>query len=318
MKTTVSGARTPDYRAILAERDYQVIAPLGSGFQGYVFKVWDVRHQEMLALKIVDSTNELADSEERIRQEFQVLKSSDRDVNLLEVFDLYQYERDNISYTWFTMELCKTTLYTRVDSLELRLRVNMAYEVLRTLAYLHNKRISHRDIKLGNLLLTDDDRLKIGDFGTAKIVRRPMQVTSADVPYLVGTVPYIAPELWRMLDENVLAPQDWFLGDQYAAGIACYQILSGGKLPGPLEPMRHERDTAEMREVARAAHERGVFSPLEVRERPSGRFPKVNAVLKRMLVTDPLQRYETMAECALAMVSALVFDGLMNPASPAT
>jgi len=303
----------PDYRKVLMANEYVVHGQLGKGLQGHVFRVRHPARQNM-ALKIVDSTSEVPEAQDRLRQEFAILKSSDSNINLLTAYDITHYDdKDNgIQYVWFTMEICKGTVFDCIENAQLNERVKMVHGLLHTLAYLHRKRISHRDIKLSNLLISEDDKLKLGDFGTAKVIRRPADQAGLGVPYLLGTTPYIAPELWKVLDERSSSLTDWFLSDEYAAGICCYQILSGGRLPPRLEACNQSGEVSQVHAAMRVAHLGGVFWPVQIPEMPKRALDQINLVLQRMLSTNPSTRYGNMTECALEMVTAFLYHGLMT------
>lgn len=97
------------------------------------------------------------------------------------------------------------------------------------------------------------------------------------------------------------------MSDMYACGLTIFEILTNGRLPPKLDLLRHgpclDRDV-------RAAHESGVWAPLEIPELPGQRLPFVDAVLKRMLSYDPGDRYSDMARCSSDYRAALVHDGL--------
>lgn len=307
----------PDYRKILAANDYVVLGQLGKGFQGHVFRVRHPDRQQM-ALKIVDSTSEVPEAHDRLRQEYDILKSSDSNINLLTAHDITYYDdkEENIQYIWFTMELCKGNLFEHIETIPLSERVKIAHGLLTTLAYLHRKRISHRDIKLLNLLLDQTGRLKLGDFGTAKVIRRPVDQAGLSKPYLFGTTPYIAPELWRLIEPQVPSTMNWFLSDEYATGICCYQILCKGKLPPRLESCLQNGDDSQAHQAMKNAHLAGVFWPVRVPEFPSKSLEQVDRVLQKMLATNPTSRYGNMTECALEMITAFIHHGLMTAGVP--
>lgn len=298
---------------LLDKNGYNFIKKLGSGYQGSVIKVFDLDWQKEAALKLVRTTPDNLEPHLRLEQEFQVLKASDPEVGLLQV---YKYGRDDCDgqvLSWFTMELCEASLKDVIAKRPLDVRVVCAWECLRGLAYLHQKGVSHRDIKPSNLLLDSNNRIKIGDFGTVKVVRRPSERRGADQLYLVGTPPYISPELWSALDrDEVPDNRVWLASDQYAAGVTCYQILSGGMLPPKLQAVlseNSEQSERTVRNLVAMTHQAGIFEPLSL---PNHSGPlNINAVLRKMMETDWRRRYPSVAECVLAFVHALFYDGLI-------
>lgn len=302
-----------DHRKVLMQNDLVVQHPLGRGYQGHVYAV---RHPDkaIIAVKIADSTSDIPEAMERNHHEFEILKSGDGSINLLTAYDnMYYLDRETgIQYHWFTMELCRGNLMEFIGNMALGERVKMAYALLNTLAYLHRKRTSHRDIKLNNLLLDESNRLRLGDFGTAKVITRPADQAGLNVPYVLGTVPYLAPELWRVLDGTATASTNWFLSDEYAAGVCCYQILCQGRLPPRLEQCVAQGESSQVHDAMRSAHLGGIFFPVRVPEYPNRGLTQVDRVLQRMLSINPQNRYGNMTECALAMVTAFINHELMT------
>lgn len=291
-----------DSRVLLRNR-YIVRRKLGRGSQGRVYEAYDRSRNSNVALKIVDDRNEDPQIHARLKLEYNTLKSADKRVRLLEVYDLREERTGSVKYTWFTMELCRSALSSLLATIPLRGRIDVARHVLSALAYLHNLNISHRDIKPANLLLTFSDELRIGDFGTVRSLNGTPVGNIVDVHYLVGTQNYMAPELWRCLEQSRLREQDLLQADQYAAGITLYQILSAGHLPPQLRGVADQVS-------ARRAHESGIVAPLEIPERPGCRFEAVDAVLRRMLCPDPDGRFSSIGRCSIELLAALVHDGL--------
>lgn len=302
-----------DHRKVLMINDLVVQRPLGSGFQGHVYAV---RHpaKSIVAVKISDSTSDIPEAMERNHHEFEILKSGDGSINLLTAYDCTHYldKETGIQYHWFTMELCRGNLLEFIDKMSLAERVKIAYALLNTLAYLHRKRTSHRDIKLNNLLLDQNNRLRLGDFGTAKVITRPADQVGLGVPYVLGTVPYFASELWKVLDGTLTGAINWFLSDEYAAGVCCYQILCRGRLPPRLEQCAALGESSQVQNAMRSAHLGGIFFPVRVPEHPGRVLTQVDRVLQRMLSINPQNRYGNMTECALAMVTAFINHELMT------
>lgn len=300
---------------LLATKGYKFVQKLGGGYHGSVLRVYDLEWQKDVALKIVRTSGENAEAHQRLHLEYEILKTSDAEVNLLQVYKYDRGKREGHFHSWFTMELCEASLNSLLPEMELKQRARCAWECLRGLAYLHQKGVSHRDIKPSNLLLDSRMRLKIGDFGTVKIVRRPPMERGIGELYLIGTVPYVAPELWATLEHNEIPGNHiWLASDQYAAGMTCYEILTGGRLPPKIEAARHENDINDIGNIAHRFRKlmkdkTEIFQPIELKYH---RGPlQVNEVLRRMLDVNWRRRFSNMPECLLAFVHALMYDGLL-------
>jgi len=159
-------------------------------------------------------------------------------------------------------------------------------QLLDGLHYAHERGVVHRDIKPANLLIADDGRLKITDFGIART--ESSNLTRANV--VIGSPGYIAPEQYtdRSVDRRV---------DVFSAGVLLYQMLSG------TTPFAGT-DEAIMYKIVYEPHQ-----PLSEVTKDAALQP-FDAVLDRALAKDPAHRYPT----ALAVRTALL--GLATEAVP--
>ncbi len=114
-------------------------------------------------------------------------------------------------------------LLAQKEILSIEESLRIISEVLAGLHYAHQHKIIHRDIKPGNIILTDDSRVKITDFGIAGIVGGCEQDTKTKQENLVGTPSYISPE---QITAEEIGP--W--SDIYSTGITLYRLTTG-KLP---------------------------------------------------------------------------------------
>ena len=153
----------------------------------------------------------------------------------------------------------------------------------------HDAGVVHRDIKPGNLLLDDRDRLAIADFGIARLAMEDQLTATGQV---LGTASYISPE--QAVGEPASAASD-----RYALAVVAFELLTGEK------PFRAEHFAAQAR-----AHVEDQ-PPLATERDPS--LPRgVDDVLDRGLAKDPAERWAS----ATAMVDAL--DRAMGSSRPAT
>jgi len=118
---------------------------------------------------------------------------------------------------------------TERGALTPRESVSVLEPVLAALAAAHRAGIVHRDVKPENVILTDDGRIKVADFGLARAVTAPISTTATNE--LLGTVAYLAPELVSHGHADARA-------DVYAAGIMLFELLTGKQPftgPDPLQ-----------------------------------------------------------------------------------
>ena len=147
--------------------------------------------------------------------------------------------------------------------------VSIMVQLLDALGHAHERRVWHRDIKPANLIITNDGRLKVADFGVARIEASEITQTFP----LMGTPGYIAPEVYRgeAVDHRA---------DVFAAGAVMYQLLTG-KPPfeGPAEKV-----------MFRVCHEDPASIAADDR---FGRWAHYDPVVMRALAKLPDQRFET-------------------------
>jgi serine/threonine protein kinase len=161
----------------------------------------------------------------------------------------------------------------------------VAREILSAVEAAHAAGIIHRDIKPGNVLLTDDNHVKVSDFGIAKTVDDMDQTLTTD---LVATPGYLAPE--RLAGEPA-SPRS----DLYSVGVLLYVALSGRR------PFEGDTPLAVMRAIERGCAE----SLSSVRPAlPSG----VIAAVERAMSRDPRLRFDSAAEMAAALASSAELD----------
>jgi serine/threonine protein kinase/Tol biopolymer transport system component len=215
---------------------YEILAPLGAGGMGEVYKAKDTRLDRFVAVKVLP---------EQLAKDPDLLTRFDREaksvaaLNHPNILALHDFERQgDVAYA--VMELLEgESLRARLAQgpLPPRKAVELAIQLARGLSAAHEKGVVHRDLKPENLWLTNDGRLKILDFGLAKQVlssEGPMQsqLATEGIPspgagstergMVLGTVGYMSPEQVR--GETVDARSDIF-----AFGAVLYEMLTGAR-----------------------------------------------------------------------------------------
>jgi serine/threonine protein kinase len=206
---------------------YEVVAQLGEGGMGVVYRALDTRLGREVALKVIgDRKLDDAGSIARFQQEARLAGALDHP-NVLAVHDVGEHEGKPFLIT----ELLEgESLGQRLASgpLAQHEALGIARQVALGLAAAHDKGILHRDLKPHNLFLTRDGRVKILDFGVAKIVSRRVECTiSKGEPSartatggVIGTPAYMSPEQVRgqQLDGR---------SDLFSLGCVLYESLAG-------------------------------------------------------------------------------------------
>jgi serine/threonine-protein kinase len=161
--------------------------------------------------------------------------------------------------------------------------VLIGVQVCRALQYAHGEGVVHRDVKSSNIMVDDAWRVKLTDFGVARVVGR----RDGDA-MIVGTPAYIAPEHVQGRDADARS-------DLYALGVVLYEALTGER------PFRGT-------DFATVLHEVVHLDPVPPRERNFAVSPALDAVVRRIMSKDPDDRYPDAGTFGDALAQALA-DG---------
>ncbi|CAI6003591.1 unnamed protein product, partial [Closterium sp. NIES-64] len=169
---------------------YELLEELGKGSYGSVYKGRDRISSELVAIKVI-SLAEGEEGFEEIRGEIEMLQQCNHP-NVVRYHGSYQGD----DFLWIVMEYCGggsvADLMNNTDSpLEEGMIAYVCRESIKGLAYLHEIGKVHRDIKGGNILLSDSGEIKLGDFGVAAQLTRTMSKRNT----FIGTPHWMAPEV---------------------------------------------------------------------------------------------------------------------------
>jgi serine/threonine-protein kinase len=259
---------------------YEVTGVLGAGGMGRVYRARDTRLGRTVALKVIAGAGAI-DLEARARfiQEAQAVAS----LNDPHICALHDVGREG-DVDFFVMEFVEgETLADRLLRGPLPLTATLEYgaQLADALARAHRQGIVHGDLKPGNVMLTKAG-VKLLDFGLARLTWTPAAAGAGDLPGMagavVGTVPYMAPELLRGLDSDART-------DVFAFGCVVYEMLTGS----------YVFDGASSSGVATAILH-GEPPPL------TSRHPRLPPALERLvsrcLAKDPDDRWQSAADLA--------------------
>ncbi|KAJ2997891.1 hypothetical protein HDV02_005076 [Globomyces sp. JEL0801] len=196
---------------------YQIISVLGKGGFGVVYRAKIKQNQTSVAIKTINKKQmKDANLTKRVANEVEIHWQL-RHQNILE---LYNYFEDS-TYVYLIMELCENgTLFQYLKErkcLSEDQSRNILNQLVNGLLYLHSNGIIHRDLKLSNLLLTENYTLKLADFGLAVKLMEPeseqktMYAFSRIINHRCGTPNYISPEIVSRLPYG-LASDVWSFG----------------------------------------------------------------------------------------------------------
>ena len=205
---------------------YEIHAPLGAGGMGEVYRATDTKLGRQVAIKILPS--EMAQDPERLAR-FQREARAVAALNHPNVVTLYSVEEaDGVHF--LTMELLEGQALDRLigsGGLPVERIVEIASALSEALSAAHEKGIVHRDLKPANVMVTNDGRVKVLDFGLAKDVgaeaSQDATLTSAgktQVGVVLGTPAYMSPEQvsGRPLDHR---------SDIFSLGVLLHEMATG-------------------------------------------------------------------------------------------
>jgi serine/threonine-protein kinase len=203
---------------------YQVVRVLGRGAMGLVYEGIDPRLNRSVAIKVI-STACIGDPELRASYSARFVQEAQAvaRLNHPHIVTLYDFGEEN-GVAYMVMELVRgeeLAAYfdmTQDFHLEFTLEdaVRMTCELLEALGYAHQHGVIHRDIKPANVMLSQDLRVKLTDFGVARMAAVNVDQTDAE---MVGTPSFMSPE---QITGQAVGPQS----DIFAVGIILYQFLT--------------------------------------------------------------------------------------------
>ena len=202
---------------------YHILEKLGEGGMAVVYKAYDTRLEREVALKIIRRNAFSPDVLDR------VLKRFDREAkslaklthpNIVPIIDYGEYE----SNPYLVMPyLPGGTLKQRLKEqgrMEWREAARLLAPVADALAYAHEMKLIHRDVKPSNILLTAQGKAMLTDFGVAKVLDEEITQDLTGTSATVGTPAYMAPE-------QVMSKTVDHRADIYSLGVVFYEMLTG-------------------------------------------------------------------------------------------
>ena len=267
---------------------YEIQSLLGAGGMGEVYRARDARLDRTVAIKVLPASFSAdRDRMQRFAQEARAAAALNHP-NILSIFDI----GDEHGAPYVVSELLEgETLRDRLKSgaLPIRKVVDYGLQMARGLAAAHEKGIVHRDLKPENLFITGDGRVKILDFGLAKLTR-PEATDSGDEPtvqvateagMVMGTVGYMSPEQVRGKSADQRS-------DLFSVGAILYEMISGkrafhGETSADTMSAILKEETPELSETARNVP------------------PGLERIVRHCLEKNPAQRFQSAGDLAFGL-----------------
>ncbi len=262
---------------------YKILEKLGEGGMGVVYKAEDSKLKREVAIKFLP--HHISANEED-KQRFEIEAQAAASLNHPNIMTIHAIEEYN-SEVFIVMEF--------IDGVELKDKIknkplsveeatNISLRIAEGLEAAHRKGIVHRDIKSQNIMITNDGRVKIMDFGLAK-VGKGSQVTQ--VGTTIGTIAYMSPEQAKGEEINHQT-------DIWSSGVVLYEMLTGEL------PFKGDYDQAI------------IYSILNENPHDLSRFenlPVIHKVLDKALEKDCKKRYSNISEMITDLKSTVVSIG---------
>jgi len=250
---------------------YEILEKLGEGGMGVVYKARDTTLDREVALKFLPES--LTPTEEDLQRFIREAQSAAalNHPNICTIYSVDEHE----GRQFITMEFIEgETLRSKIDagSLTFSKALDYARQIASALAEAHEAEITHRDIKPENIMLNSKGRIKVTDFGLAKLKHGRTITKTGDT---VGTLPYSSPEQIRGED---LGPRS----DLFSLGIVFFEMLTGAR------PFRGEHRAAMTYAIVNE-------EPASIRDELPEAPQKLLDFFDRILAKDPDERIESAA-----------------------
>ncbi|MBI2726128.1 MAG: serine/threonine protein kinase [Polaromonas sp.] len=264
---------------------YDLVRVLGKGAMGLVYEGRDPNLDRRVAIKTIKVENLSDESAAEYEVRFRTEARSAARLQHPNIVSVYDSDRDG-DIAFLVMEFIQgDDLKHHLDKGErytLEQSQRIMADLLSALDYAHRQNIVHRDIKPANLLIEPDGRVKLADFGVARIQDSGEATRTQGT--IVGTLKYMSPEQLQGRPIDARA-------DLYAAGVVLYQLLTGKR------PFDGDTDFAVIQQIVN-------HTPPAATYYNDRLPPAIDAVVARALAKSRDQRYPTAQEFSNALAAA--------------
>ena len=258
---------------------YEILAELGRGAMGIVYKARDPQIDRLVAVKTVSLLGQEPEEEKEFRLRFMNEAQAAGRLHhsgIVGVFDVGESPENRDPYIVLEYVHGETLnrILAREKKLPLERALKLAEEIADALDYAHGQGVIHRDVKPANILITQDGRAKIADFGIAKLNLAHFTLPGR----VLGTPAYMAPE--QLSGEGVDGRSDLF-----SLGVILYAMVTGHS------PFQGDSATTVCFKVANR-------EPIAASALDMSLPPQIDAVISRAMAKDPDERYQRGSDLA--------------------
>jgi eukaryotic-like serine/threonine-protein kinase len=256
---------------------YEVVAELGHGAMGVVYRARDPFINRLVALKTI--TTGVADDPALLQRFYREAQSAGRlqHPNIITIYDMGEEGKT----PFIAMELVEgenlEQLIARRAAISISLKLVYAMQACRAFDYAHKQGIVHRDIKPGNIMISKEGTVKVVDFGIARV----LEASKTQTGMLIGTLAYMSPEQYHgeHADER---------SDVWSFGVLFYELLCYRR------PFQGDTPASLMKSICEQEPE-----PLTklLPECPAD----LESVVSKMLKKSPGDRYQSMEDLMLEL-----------------
>lgn len=259
---------------------YVIDRPIGEGAMGVVYLGEDPLLKRRVAIKVVRATGEERDRAlARFQREAEISAQLNHP-NIVTIFDVGEEPGLGPFITMEYIEGNSLGSFIREGSLDLEARFGILIQAMRALRAAHRHAIVHRDVKPENILVAEDGRVKLMDFGIAKT----MAPETNNAGEFLGSPAYSAPELLRGLEPTPCS-------DRYGFAVSAFELLTG-QLPHP--------GTTVAAVITHVLMDQPVMPP--------GMSGDIAKVFRQAMAQDPDDRPGSLMEFMVALVDAHPMD----------
>jgi serine/threonine protein kinase len=276
---------------------YQIKSLIGRGGMGDLYLAHDPNTSRLVALKLLNATLDSSELRERFAREARALAALNHP-NIVNIYDTGEFEDSPFIVMEYVRGETLAELIKRRATLTVSQKLKLICELCAGLAQAHEAGIIHRDIKPANLMVDQQGRLKILDFGIARVAegnRTRFGLPLTQVNMMIGTPGYMSPE-------QIEGGEVDHRSDIFAVGAVCYELLSYDEAFSGTNTVQIEKRVLE-----------GQPAPLS--SRVPGLDPEIDEIVLRALKRDPNKRYQDAAtfERALERVRSRIGPDAPGP-----